>query len=309
MNFMSSPRAIGWSSGVLVLAALGVGSWWHSKRERHLIALRQEVARLEREVARVHAQQPASPAERTAIDSIPTSAENATADATPFSGPAGASVREVWLQRTRQLKRLFEERPEAAIPELRILGDRDWLRLAATAQFESEDLIRRTLANARYAAKNIFAAQLDAALRRYTRENGGQLPSNIHLISAHFEAPPDPEMLARFQMTGQGSVAERPTDAVIEERSLIDSDYDTFFSVAAAGGVKRASGPGVEFNGSTDRARRAYRQANGRPGDWRDLTAYFSPPLDTVQHQRYLQFVQQMEMSRKPRKDAVPKAK
>lgn len=282
----------------LLLAIAGGEAWLLSPESARHAALEAEIRRLESEIDRW--------SERST--SAQRELENARAAAAAAEAAAPATVnpllstreRDAWLARARQLKQLFASRPDQAIPELRLLTDRDWLRLAKDARFDSGEQIKKALAQARTQAKGHFVAKLDAALRAYTKQPGGQLPAAISELIPFMETPPDPQMLNRYHMTRSGSAVGRATDWAIEEKTLIDRENDAHFHVQATGGYGANSGLGSELLAPLERAQHAYEQVHGHDAEHpADLVPYFNPPLDVTGQQRFAELIQKMQLAKK----------
>lgn len=290
-----------------VLASLlmfaGASKWLHTRRQARIATLQAEIVQLE--AGAIHQRAKAAQATK---ETKSTKKEAATPPEV-IEGILASADRQTWLQRTRQLKELFVARPDAAIPELRLLGDLQWLSLSQDARFNTEEQIRKLLAAARSSAKFVFCGQLDAALRRFTKASGGQLPADITHLAAFFETPPDPTMLARYHMTRSGTIEGNPGDWAIEEKALIDLEYDSTMHVQAAGGFGGSSGIGSEFYNGLGRAIQAYQRANGREvEDPQELAAYFQPPLNADRRERFLKFAQQLreEAQKNDQKKSAP---
>ena len=298
---MTTPQKFG--ATALLLVAIGVGGY----EAQQLTAQHALIATLQTETAQLTRQVTHSREQGAALESDLAHArrelaeQNASAEAAA-ADPA-ALQRRTWLARTKKLKGLFAERPDQAIPELRLLGDREWLAVARNASFDTEEDTRKALATARSRAKSRFVAQLDAALRGFTRSTDGQLPADIFQLIPFFELPPDSAMLQRYTMTRSGRVADDPTGAAIEERGRIDPEHDRFFHVQASGGWGSGSGPSAEFSSGISRALRAYRQAHSgeQPEKPADLFPHFNPPLTSAQQQRFLEMTAGAATGGKPR--------
>jgi hypothetical protein len=59
-----------------------------------------------------------------------------------------------WLARLKQLQRLVAERPEHRIPEVQLLTDEDWLRVAQRASFGDEHDMRKAFGELRSACSS-----------------------------------------------------------------------------------------------------------------------------------------------------------
>lgn len=202
--------------------------------------------------------------------------------------------RQGWLDRTRRLRQLLAEKPEMAIPEIRLLSDLDWLGLGRHAHFEPEAALRETLARVRTSAKVKFAAQLSDALGKYLAAHGDQLPGNLSELIPFFPSPPAPDLLARYYLTRAEGANGTPSPKTIEEQNQQpDPEYDSWISIPAKGGYSMRSGLAAEFYHGVTRARNAYQTIHGHEAPGIDeLMPYlnFDPPLDEAAQQRFLKY-------------------
>lgn len=274
---------------VVLLIALATGSLGAKK----LLAQRQEVAALKEQTENLRAEIARRRQTLAQNQLALTQIRADLADLAPAVGEndfVAADERQAWLGRTHQLRYLFARQPDQMIPELKLLTDRDWLSAARSASFASDEDRRKALAAARSTAKFRFVGQLDAALRRFTKNSGGQLPADMLQLVTFFDPPPDTAMLLRYHLTRSGTVQEDPTDSAIEENSLIDPDHDSLARVQASGGFGSSSGPMAALSGNMQRALKAYQKANSAPPkEISDIFPYFNPPLTPAQQQKFLE--------------------
>ena len=281
---MSSARKI--LIGLLLISAIGMAGYGvhvmtrqreelravqlrSEQRTRELAALRQHAATTQAELAAAEQQLAALPTPR-AVD------------------PAHGAEINAWLGRLKKLKQLFADKPERSIPELALLTDDDWLRVARQAEFDTEEHVRRALALARNAAKDKFEGQIAGALTRYLKQTNGELPATVLALAPYFDPPVDPAILGRYEMLATGMVSFSPSAAgiaAIRESSAIDPDYDSRWTTMSNGGGRKAPAPSAWIPGFEDRSRRAYaafRDANkgASAGAFEQVIPYFDPPLD-----------------------------
>jgi hypothetical protein len=200
-----------------------------------------------------------------------------------------------WLARLKQLKQAFVEYPQKSIPELQLLSDRDWLRLARTARFDSDEHARKTLAAVRAEAKREFTRRMAAALSKFTKAANGQLPATTLELAPHFDPPAELSMLQRYEMTQTGKAGEGKSGVsqAIREKGPMDADYDERMSVQANGGWGTDIAPRAwmdDFKERHIRANKDYAQANygAMARGLESLAPYFNPPLDTVTLEKLL---------------------
>lgn len=135
---------------------------------------------------------------------------------------AGSKLK-LWGNRITLLKRLLDEMPGQAIPELRLLTPVDWVQVVRALELDSTHNLRRAMSGLRALARQKFGATLMQALKRFTADSGGKLPGDIEQLAPYLNAPADPEMLARYAMTRSGPVGagdkyvikENPTSDLI----------------------------------------------------------------------------------------------
>lgn len=253
-----------------------------ARQREELARLHQKIITTRREIARL--QQPLPQAAREAKAALDPAA-------TAIADPARVRrelIRE-WVARAKRLKQLFAERPEQNIPEMALLADDDWLRVARLASFEDEHATRKALGALRTSAKSKFANPLGEALSAFARASGQTPPDSIAALAVHFKGPVDASALQRYEI----GTAERTffgTGAVlrVRERAAVDPYYDSRHEVVTKnGGIGWSSRPAPmawtpDFNDRFSVAAKAYSDANQgrRPGDRSEVYPYFNPPLD-----------------------------
>lgn len=220
------------------------------------------------------------------------------------SSAAGARdpAAEAWLARTQQLHALVAENPTQCIPEMQLLTDEDWMRVAQHAAFETDTQRRAALAELRKAAKVKFIPGLASAAQKWTLAAGlDQTPASVAELAAHFESPVDPAMLQRYEIVPES----RPSSRVrwrAQEIAAIDEDYDTRYSVEANGSHGSSSGGPLTWNADyssrVQRAFRAYAAANqdARPAGIAQVVPYIDPPIPATVIEKLLK----AERERKP---------
>ena len=195
-----------------------------------------------------------------------------------------------WLVRVKQLKRLFDERPEQRIPEMQLLTDEDWLRVAKRASFDDEHATRKALGELRSSAKHKFFSRLAPALRAFARTAEGEPPLTIHALARHFDQPVDAGTLQRYEiLKGNPRGGPGGPELIVREKDPIDSDFDSRTEATAAangnGGMSGMNPPYAwlpDFRERMQSAYRAYAEANNgaRPAGIVQALPYFNPPLD-----------------------------
>src|SRR5690606_39014754 len=131
-----------------------------------------------------------------------------------------------WLVREKRLRELVKEAPPHAIPELRLLTDDDWLRVARAARLDTMDNRRRALAALRDTPKQHFQFRLSQALQAYLMHSGVVFPPSPLTLAHYFEQPPAPAMLSRYAMLPGGHTSTKSFSMVaIQEIAAVEPDY------------------------------------------------------------------------------------
>jgi hypothetical protein len=144
-----------------------------------------------------------------------------------------ASEATSWLARVNELKQKLEAMSEQKIPELELLGERDWLNVARDVDLKDDMSVRRAFTELRKVAKDKFAPLLSAALRKYARANHDQLPADISALLPYFASPINPEILGRYEFVQTGSL--NWDEPAIVETSPADAQMDIVFKIGAKG--------------------------------------------------------------------------
>lgn len=131
-----------------------------------------------------------------------------------------------WKTNVEKMKQLFAEHPEQRVPEMRLLSDQRFFDLARDQDLDSSNGIRRAFSEIRKDAKNAFVPMLQQALNAFINANNGQLPAQASDLKSYFEQPVDDDMLAQYKMLFTGSAADVKGNFVMEDRQVIDPEYD-----------------------------------------------------------------------------------
>lgn len=192
-----------------------------------------------------------------------------------------------WLAKRDQLKRLLEERPDLSIPEIALLKPNAWVEAAAGSNLDSDEGIRRALANIRKQAEAVLFRKIQPALSAYLNAHDGTLPDQISQLLPHFDPPIDPGWLDRYAMRRAGKLGDLSAADQADLfglKGVVDVEHDTSWS---AGVVGLSSGPAMGEN--LRFAHRAFSAANpGRkPASDRELLPYLKWPITEAGLQRY----------------------
>jgi len=297
---MKPKRATSWQalSAVSVFVALVTGSIYAARlaarQHEELVALRQRTAQSELAVAALRSERDDTLRDLSAAE-LQLSKLPPPKAALGDIAPAQASEAEAWLGRAKELKRLFAENSARQIPELQLLTDADWLRVAKWAELDSDQHVRKTLALTRNEAKSKFARKLWPALQKFADTNH-RLPSATAELAAYFTPPVDAALLDRYVVTNRGSPVNSDgtisMDHLVMEKSPVDADYDTRYQVGRVG-FSRTEPPAWVENYATfeEAAWHGYVRANH--GAWptkrSELVPYFNPPLPQAAIDQLLQ--------------------
>lgn len=233
--------------------------------------LKAKIAQLAQEVT--HAEQD--------LASLPPPATSA-ADATVT--PERQDMMAAWMVRLRRLHQLFDERADQRIPEMRLLTDADWLRVAKRSNLDTTEGAREALAAIRTAAAEKFVQQLSAAVRRFAAEQKDAMPATVSDLVPFFDPPADADMLVRYQVIPSNPRNSRQPRWGLETIQPIDSDFDMKYTVRSDGGWASSYGPWAwepNFRERYTAARQSYAEAAATATAPRmaDLIPYFNPPL------------------------------
>jgi RNA polymerase sigma factor (sigma-70 family) len=239
-------------------------------RSGELLKLRGEVARLReesRELARL---------------------KSATSDS--GHDPSIESTLRTLGARATQLKRHLEQMPERGIPELGLIGDKEWIDAVAGNALQTDEDYRKALNSLRSSGKQKFGNLMQKALKKYADANDGMLPSELSQLQPYLDRPIDPSMLQRYQLTQSGRLADAPHNGhnlIAEIAPPVDEDYDNRFTFGLNGTSSHS------INRSTtalEAATRAYAKANNGllPRDPAQLAPYLQQPVDPGRVQNYL---------------------
>ena len=147
-----------------------------------------------------------------------------------------ASVAKAWLDKVNKLKERLGENPNARIPEMQFLTEKNWLD-AASGKLETEGDFRRAMASLRSAAEQRFISLLQPALNEYLKANGKQFPTDMDQLHPYFSQPIDEAILQRWKIIGGNNAPVRMngSDWVVTQKAPVDDVFDTSFSVTENG--------------------------------------------------------------------------
>jgi len=287
---------------VLAVGALTQGARLLSRQREQQLALAQHAGQLEKQLADLHRETTGTQQElflaEQQLGQLP-----APVPSTESAADLARAVEiKTWLARVKRLKESFEQHPEQRIPEMRLLTDEDWLRVAKQSQLDTDESLRKAFAGVRMAAKIRFANQLSPAMRKYVDAAGSAPPTIATALAAYFDPPADIEILQRYDI---GRAFQRPgsttSDWELQERAPVDADYDGRIRVNSGGGTAVTGAPVAwipNYQERLQQAARAYADANHGVGasSLAPIIPYISPPLDSATVEKLLK----AERDRKP---------
>jgi RNA polymerase sigma factor (sigma-70 family) len=256
------------------------------------------------------------------------------------TGPSGASALatsdpdavlraeiRAWTGRIEHLKKIFQQRPDLALPEMALLTDEDWREVTSERSFDGDESVGRAISDLRNHARAALGFKMIEALSLYLKAHGDILPPNVADLAPYFQPPVDPAILARYEMLHQGPVAAVPAldtaeerfasysgnystvgmakprcGAVIAERAeLLILDDDRLKvgpqSYAVVDDLQATLSPS---EATMEEALDAYRRAHAgtMPARPTDVLPYFDPPLDPAAQQKIVGLLEKMDRQR-----------
>ncbi len=290
-----------------LLAGLFQGHQALSRQRTQLAASQQRTARLHEEVTTLdHAH--AATLRELALAEKQAAELSRSRPTVTNSDPSGADTELArWIARVAQLKQIVAAHPEQTIPEMRLLGDDDWLRVTRKNKLDSVEGVREMFAALRTAAKDRYAVPLAEAVRQFNAAapaseivvprpgrggapgDGGtmvmtirQPPATAMALAPYLANPADADVLQRLEVVNRGS------GWILREPVPIDGEYDAGYRLFSNGGSSGVSpAPWAWFPADIDerfgRANSAYRAAHNGLSPAAGLAntlPYFDPPLE-----------------------------
>jgi RNA polymerase sigma factor (sigma-70 family) len=109
-----------------------------------------------------------------------------------------ASMRKLYSAQVGRLRQWLETNSSEKIPELRNLDERTWIDAVST--LASDDDFERAARILRANAQNQVFDTLSSALRKFTRENSGQFPTDLAQLKPYFRTPIDDSILLGYEI-------------------------------------------------------------------------------------------------------------
>lgn len=262
---------------------------------QQLAELRDENKRLNRDAAELASLR--SEADRLRRDSE----ELAALKDTAATDPTGIAVNS-WLDRIKRLKERLNQTPQAKIPELEFVNERDWFMATLRTNLESEADYRDALGQLRFQVENRYAYRIAGAVSKYSKANGGQLPADTSQLTAYFDPPVDNAILQRYEIVRGDSLPTIPTPGpsewVITQKNAVDLEYDVRVAAAPSGGGS-GSFELSEIISTLTPAISAYVSANNGqlPNDLAQLNPYATTPDQQAALEKMVQRYKDKKMS------------
>jgi TolA-binding protein len=146
-----------------------------------------------------------------------------------------------WLSRTDKLKGWLDQRPEAGIPELTLITERDWLD-ATREEIETEEDYRRAMGVLCELAKNRFAKQVQTAAAAWKEYNPSRVPQELSELNPFFDSPVSEAVLDGWSIGVYGKAG----NWIITQTRPSPLDYDTLHEIHIRGGADTAPAYGGE---------------------------------------------------------------
>lgn len=203
-------------------------------------------------------------------------------DATQLNDPS-TQVALAWVAKKEKLQKLFEERPDQRIPELRFLTDKKWLDLAKDLDLDLEKDKNFAIHHVRTNAKWDAAPILETALKQFIEANNGDWPTDVSQLKAFSDQPIEDEILQRYRILDKSETQSGWLKGmVLVEKVALDKWQETQFAI---GPENCRHGPPPEpvrltFPKELIPVMQAYQNANNRqtPDDMSKLKPYATTP-------------------------------
>jgi len=194
-------------------------------------------------------------------------------------------------ERAAKLKEGVGRMSDKTIPELQFLREKDWLdAVAIVEKLETDDEYRKALRALRDRGKHLAGEKFRGALQKFAEANDGMMPASLEALQPYFDAPVDPAVIARYQLTQtSGRLAEMGNEhnLIVEIAPAVDEEYDSRFKFGVKG---TTSSTYSQISEELQKAAMAYAEANsGRlPRNPTDFSGFLAHPIDSGRVQQFL---------------------
>lgn len=141
-----------------------------------------------------------------------------------------------WQERAALLRELVAGAPDLNIPEFQLLTDEDWLS-AAKEKLDTEESLRRALANLRNQAIGRFASDARQALVKYSELHGGGFPGDPAELESYLKRSLGPAVWRRYAIKPASTIPNVRVggDSILTQNGPVDAEYDTAFIIGLQG--------------------------------------------------------------------------
>lgn len=149
-----------------------------------------------------------------------------------LNGATETEAREL-VARVNKLKERLKQTPNASIPELQLLEEKDWLAASRDWKLATEAEFRQALSGLRGMAEQKFALRAQRALQKFSEGNEKQFPSHLSQLEPYFDPPLDNAILQRWEILPAGATVpgignkgpfiteKAPVDELLDRRLAI----------------------------------------------------------------------------------------
>jgi RNA polymerase sigma factor (sigma-70 family) len=246
--------------------ALTVGAGLYEARvwanlDNDLTHLRETNARLATELGHTREQRRIAARDLKLVESeIDARLATATISASPADLALETQAR-TWLANLDRLKQLVEQRPILRLPESSLLPDDAWIDAARSANFDSDEGLRRAVSNLRRRSDTAIATRLMPALRAYLQEHNDVLPDRVDQLLPWVNPPLDPALISRVAMIHTGKLSDVPTTErsnLVATKEPVDVEYDHVWRIGTT-----SIGFTLAMTQNVNQAQAAFARANG----------------------------------------------
>jgi RNA polymerase sigma factor (sigma-70 family) len=188
-----------------------------------------------------------------------------------------------WIAKEKQLRQLFEERPDQRIPDMRFLTDKKWLDLAKDLDLDSDAGRTYAIHNVRFNAKLDSATIIETAIKRYIEANNGLWPTDVTQLKPFLDRPLEDEILQRYRPLDKSEAqAGWMKGMVLIEKAAVDKWQETQIAIGPTtfGWAPTPEPVRLAFPEVLKPAMESYRSQNSQkvPADFNELKPYLTTP-------------------------------
>jgi hypothetical protein len=206
--------------------------------ERDIAALRAENAQLSRDKAALAARLANAAARPGQPDAVPNAAESSVPGVSAETAPADL------VARLLQLKKYLALHPDKAVPEMRLLGDEDWLAQVKDMALDTEASERKALSLVRQAAKDRFGQMAASAMKDYMSANNGHAPATAALLTPFLAQQEDADLLLGFEKADPAAMHGGTAGWILQNEPVVDDWYDSTYYIGVNQFLSKGNGAG-----------------------------------------------------------------